>query len=171
MHTFTTRGPKPDDPIRTWELAIDVTQIRLVKDLVGVDLHTAMDDGQAGLIALLRDTPRLVDVVFTLVRDQAKEAGVTDQDFGRALRGDTLDAMADAFVAELIDFFPSRVAIPLRHLVEKGKKVAQAMTSQALARLDAIDPEDLAARWIASSTKSPAGSASTPGPSPSAPSS
>lgn len=172
MQTFT------DNAGRTWAITIHVTAVKRVRGLVDVDLYKLVDDGFKPLAALVADPVRLADVLYCLCRDEATARNVSDEDFGRSLAGDAIVRAADAFVEELIDFFPeARARAGLRKVVSAGKTVQVRMLDHAERVLAAIDPEQIAAREIerlresASRTSfgnSPGSSASTPGPSPSA---
>ena len=100
MHTFT------DNADRTWTVAINVAAIKRVRGLVQVDLYKLIDDGFKPLAELIADPVRLADVLYCLCKDEADARQVSDEDFGRALAGDAITLAADAFVEELIDFFP-----------------------------------------------------------------
>ena len=164
---------------RRWAVDVSVTAVKRVKKLTGVNLYALVDDGFKPLEALLGDPCQLVDVAYALVKDEADAAGVTDEQFGAGLGGDSIGALADAFVEALVDFFPdARRRQALRDVIAKGKKVADLVDRRAAreiaAGLDGIDPEKLADELYAgltsrtSSTPAPAASGSTPAPSSSA---
>ena len=80
-------------------------------------LYQVVDDGLQALGKLVSDPVRLADVLYCLVKDEADARQVSDEDFGRALAGDAITAAAEAFVEELIDFFPdARVRAGLRQV-------------------------------------------------------
>lgn len=163
MHTFC------DNAGRVWSVEVNYSSIKACRGLLGVDLLGLLDDDFAGLAKLTADAIGLIDVLYVLCRDEAAKLGVTDEDFGRALRGDALEHAADAFLADLADFFPNpRVRAGLTAVIAKGRSVRDLMLDHAETLLAAVDPASEARRLIASSGGSPAPSASTPGPSPSA---
>lgn len=163
MHTFTdARG-------RAWDVVIDVSAIKRVKGLLGLNLYDLVDDGAKGLGELLGDPCKLVDVIYVLCREQCQAQGLSDEDFGRGFSGDSLEAAGEAFVEELLSFFPNRQArTSLRKLIGKGREAGRLMLEQTDADVDEIDPAALVAKWRDSSGAVPASSASTPAPSPSA---
>lgn len=162
MHTFL------DNAGRTWIIAINVATIKRVRGLVGIDLYGLVDEGFQALAALLDDPVRLADVLFCLCKDEADKASVSDEDFGRALAGDAIARAADAFVDELVDFFPdARTRASLRRVIEAGRQVRQRVLDQVEEALATIDPDREASALIASSGGSPVSLVSTPGPSPS----
>ena len=156
-----------DDAGRTWLVSISVFSIKRVRALLGIDILALVDDGMKPLGKLMADPVQLVDVLYALCKDDADKLGMTDEDFGRAMFGDTIEKATDAFLAALVDFFPDpRVRAGLQKVIQTGRTMRDRQLSKALAALDSE-----AARWIASSGNAPEFSDSTPDPSPSASSS
>jgi len=146
MHSFV------DNSQRTWEVAINVAAVKRIRGLLGIDLYSLVDDGFKYLSKLVSDPVTLADVLYCLCKDQADKQSITDEDFGRALAGDAITLAADAFVEELIDFFPdARARTSLRKAIEAGKTVRDKVLSHAEKILDSIDPETEAKKWINSS--------------------
>ena len=156
MHSFV------DNSRRTWEVTINVAAVKRIRGLLGIDLYALVDDGFKSLSKLVSDPVTLADVLYCLCKDQAERQSITDEDFGRALAGDVITQAADAFVEELIDFFPdARARASLRKAIEAGKAVREKVLNHAEKILDSIDPETEAQKWINSSGTWPASSAST----------
>jgi hypothetical protein len=146
MHSFV------DNSRRTWEIAINVAAVKRIRGLLGIDLYALVDDGFKSLSKLVSDPVTLADVLYCLCKDQADKQSISDEDFGRALAGDAITHAADAFVEELIDFFPdARARASLRKAIEAGKTVRDKVLSHAEKILDSIDPETEAKKWISSS--------------------
>jgi hypothetical protein len=163
MHSFVANDQ------RTWEIAINVAAIKRVRGLLRIDLYALVDDGFQSLGKLVSDPVTLADVLYGLCKDQADKLGVTDEEFGRALAGDAIARAADAFVEELIDFFPdARARESLRKAIQAGKTVRDKVLAHAETVLQTIDPEIEAQKWISSSGNLPGSSASIPVRSPSA---
>jgi hypothetical protein len=157
MHSFV------DNSRRTWEVAINVAAVKRIRGLLGIDLYALVDDGFKSLSKLVSDPVSLADVLYCLCKDQADKQTISDEDFGRALAGDAITQAADAFVEELIDFFPdARARASLRKAIEAGKTVRDKVLSHAETILDSIDPETEAKKWISSSGTWPESSGSTP---------
>ena len=157
MHSFV------DISRRTWEVAINVTAVKRIRGLLGIDLYALVDDGFKSLSKLVADPVSLADVLYCLCKDQADKQSISDEDFGRALAGDAITQAADAFVEELIDFFPdARARASLRKAIEAGKTVRDKVLSHAEKILDSIDTETEAKKWISSSGTLPESSGSTP---------
>lgn len=163
MRTFT------DNAGRTWTVAVNVATIKRVRGLLGVDLYCLVDDGFQPLARLVADPVQLADVLFCLCKEEAYARQVSDEDFGRALAGDAITLAADAFVEELIDFFPdARARAGLRKVIEAGKKVRAKLLDHAETLLATLDTDREASDLIASFGASRASSDSIPALSPSA---
>jgi hypothetical protein len=163
MHSFR------DNAGRTWTVVINVAVVKRVRGLVNIDLYKLIDDGFKPLAALVADPVQLADVLYCLCKDEADAKQISDEDFGRALAGDAITLAADAFVEELIDFFPdARTRASLTKVLAAGRKVRDRLLKHAETVIETLDPEKAASALIASFGNSPASSASTQGHLPSA---
>ena len=86
-----------DNAGRTWSLTLSVWTVKKVRDLLGVDLldlggESASAQKPGLLFRLISDPVLLVDVLYVVCKDQADSASVTDEQFGRAMGGDAIDA-------------------------------------------------------------------------------
>jgi len=98
MRTFT------DNANRTWQVALNVTTIKRVKETLDVDLLGVLD---GTLLEQLGNDPiMLCNVLYVACKPQADSLGVTDEQFGEGLCGDAIDRAADCLLKELVDFFP-----------------------------------------------------------------
>jgi hypothetical protein len=88
---------------RKWEVIINVAAVKRVRDLVKVDLAQVTEQLVKDLMS---DPVLLCDVLFALVQPAAASAQVSDEEFGRGMGGDALEAATAALLDELIDFFP-----------------------------------------------------------------
>jgi hypothetical protein len=127
-----------------------------------------VDDGFKPLGALVGDPVMLADVLYCLCKDEADAKQITDEDFGRALGGDAITLATDAFLEELIDFFPeARARSSLRKIVAESKKVRDRLMGRAEKVLESFDADREANKLLRSFGIAPESSASTPAPSPS----
>jgi hypothetical protein len=162
MHTFT------DNAGRVWTIAVNVAMIKRVQGLLKINLYKLLDDNFKGLGELLGDPIQLVDVLYCLCKEEADAKNVSDEDFGRAMFGDVIHQATDAFLEELIDFFPDpKVRASLRKIIAEGKKVRSRMLERAEQVLDSFDADREANKLLHSYGIAPESSASTPDPSPS----
>ena len=137
-----------DNAGRTWSLTLSVWTVKKVRDLLGVDLldlggepATGPSDKKPGLLfRLIADPVLLVDVLYVVCKDQADGASVTDEQFGRAMGGDAIDAATKAFLEELADFTPSprdrararKVIATTWAMIEKAQDVLDAKAEKEL---------------------------------------
>jgi len=157
MKTFT------DAEKRTWELTVNVNTIKRVRDLLGVDL---LDAANGDLFSRLADDAcLLVNVIYALVKPAADAAKVSDEDFGRAMVGDVLDAASAALVQDLLDFFPRAQRLRALGRLARGLEARAAETrgtAVVLARMAAVEePRPISGE---SFTSAPAPAAATPAP-------
>lgn len=133
MKTFT------DTCGRTWTVSVNVATVKRVKDLLGVNLMEAIT---GDLIQQLEVDPiLLVDILYVACKGAADANGVSDEDFGQALGGDALEKATDAFLEELIDFFPEAKRRIFRQAFQKMKEAEMAGIAKAAQRLDSLDIE------------------------------
>ena len=133
MKTFTDNGG------RTWTVALNVTTLKRVKSLCGVDLMDAVNDGGKLLERLASDPVLLCDVIFAICRDQAEAKSITDLDFGGAMAGDPIEAATTALLEELVDFFPRGKREVLRRALQKMRVYEEKFLKAAHMKLD--DPK------------------------------
>lgn len=151
-----------DESGREWAIVIHVSAIKRVRELLGIDLYKLIDDGFKPLGELMADPVRLVDVLYVLCKREADERHVSDEQFGEAMYGETIERAGAAFLDEFAGFFPPRVQAGLRKLIAETDKVRGHLLDDMDRRLAGIDAESEARSLIASFGNSPDNSASTP---------
>lgn len=157
MKSFT------DSESRDWAISVDVAAVKRCRTLLDEDLL----DVERNLQRLMLDPIVLCDVLFVICKPQADERQVTDEQFARAMRGDTIAKAKSALIEELIDFFPEPADREnLRHAI--GKFNTMAGRARDLIRMRIDSPklnEEIEAALSAvgdSFGSSPESSASTP---------
>ncbi|MEX2670927.1 MAG: hypothetical protein WD294_02330 [Phycisphaeraceae bacterium] len=139
MTTFT------DNAGRTWTLSITVDAIKRVQSLLGVNLANVTAPPQEGgegeplLTRLETDLVLLCDVIYAIVKPQADQQGISDEQFGQALGGDAILAAHDAFWSALADFFRSLRRSDQVRAIEKQTALVHAAVEAADKRIDALD--------------------------------
>ena len=133
MKTFT------DNAGRTWTVALNVTTLKRVKSLCGVDLLGVVNDSGKLLERLTGDPILLCDVIFALCKEQADAKSITDMDFGCAMAGDPIEAATTALLEELVDFFPRGKREVLRRALQKMRQYEEKFLKAAHLKLD--DPK------------------------------
>ena len=117
-----------DTKERVWDVELNVRQMKRVRDVLGIDLVNVIQAGKDGAVAtdtldrVANDPILLVDILWVLCEGQAKAAGVTDDDFGSSLAGDSISDATRAFLDELVDFFPGARRLFLRKAVDLARK-------------------------------------------------
>lgn len=148
-----------DNEGREWQVRVDVTGVRDVRTDLDVNLLDLPDKEFALLTRLTTDLVLAVDVLYVLCREQAAQRQVTDEQFGRAMYGDALQAGVEALVRETIDFFPdARRRAMLIKVIDKGLSLGNLMMDRAAAQAGKLDDLDLSAeadRLMAALTATP----------------
>ena len=158
MHIFK------DNQGRSWNFALNVWEMKRIRASLGVDLVNAValgKDGnvQADLVDRIANDPcLLVDILWVVCEEQAKEDGVSDVDFGSSLAGDAVEEATRAFLDELVDFFPGARRLFLCKAVELARRYAAQTDAALKAALESPEFEARLAASMSSSTKSPGSS-------------
>ena len=154
-----------DNAGRTWTIAINVDAIKRVRGLLDVDLLGILD-GKL-IEKLYRDPVLLCDVVYAVCKPEADTREISDEEFGRAMAGDSIDHATKALLEELVGFSPSprdranlqRILATTWNVMDKARDVIEA-------KLATVDTEALVTQALATSGSSsgaaPASSASSP---------
>ena len=117
------------------------------------------------LTKLGTDVILLCDVIFALVKPQADQQGVTDEQFGASLGGEAILMAQTALYEELVDFFRGAGRADLAKAVETQRRMIDLAVSRIETRIDKLDLEAAIETTLGdSSTSWPASAASTPAP-------
>ncbi|HOI56958.1 MAG TPA: hypothetical protein PLP01_17030 [Phycisphaerae bacterium] len=129
-----------DNAGRTWTVAVNVDAIKRVRTLCEVNLLEVVEGDLLGRLA--NDPILLCDVLYAVCKPELDAKSVSDEDFGRAMGGDVIEAATAAFLEEMVGFFPS----PKRAVLAKALGKLRVLEERALraveTRLD--DPRLLA---------------------------
>lgn len=125
-----------------WQVRIDVSTIKRVRDKYGIDLSKVMSS-QVELSRLADDVVLLVDVLFAVVSPQAESRGISEEGFAHLLLGDTIEAATNALMEGIIDFFPQSRRILLRQLWDKLKQYDKQTMSKASQTISELTFGDL----------------------------
>ena len=153
-----------DNKGRTWEIALNVWQMKRLRDTLGIDLVNVIGTSADGSVRvdtidrIASDPCLLVDILWVCVEEEAKAAGVTDEQFGRSLAGDAIEDATRAFLDELVDFFPGAKRLFLKKAVELSRKYAGEMTVALEKALEDPELERRVEESMRSSASSPASS-------------
>jgi len=156
-----------DNAGRTWTITINVDAIKRVRGLLQVNL---LDVIEGKLIdRLIGDPVLLCDVLYALVKPEAETKQITDEDFGRAMAGDSIDHATTALLEELVSFFPSpRDRANLQRVLEATWRVMDKARDVIEQRISSGEIDKIAERALqtamSSSGDSPVSLESTPAP-------
>lgn len=142
MHSFT------DNKGRVWEIDINIAAARRVKSLVGVNIVALYENKFERLAGLLSDPIAICDVIFAIVKPEADRQGVTDEQFGEAMAGDSIEQAAEAFYRAIVDFCPNP---RMRKVMQGALGALSEFNQRVAARLDSFGftPEQFAEQMVA----------------------
>lgn len=126
---------------RDWTITVTLDSVRRVRADCKFDLS---DVTAANFIRLGSDSMLLGDVLWSLIKPQAEQRGLSATQFFEALSGDCLFAATDALTEGVIDFFDSRRGSALRRLKQKTDEAAKIILQRAEAQVETITAEQLA---------------------------
>jgi hypothetical protein len=125
---------------RTWPIRLTIATARLVVAEHKIDL-LVLHDKAAGVFSRLTSSPnQIVDVVWTLIRKEAAEQGVTAEAFLDAVDGPTIEGMTEALIEGVIDFFrsnPEKVRV-LKAAFTKQKEMEAELATLAVAKIESL---------------------------------
>ena len=128
-----------DNTGRTWAVTVNVAVVKRVHSLLGVHLGDVVGGNLAQ--RMIDDPVLMVDVIFAILKPEADERGVDDEEFARSMGGDALDNAMEAFLDEMVnEYLPPTKA----RLFAKAMTKYRAMMDQVASRAEKlIDSGDL----------------------------
>ena len=126
---------------------MNVAQMKRVRSSLGVDLVNVIAVNGDGTLKttliddIVNDPCLLVDILWVVCEKQAKAQGVTDEDFGASLAGDSIEDATRAFLDELVDFFPGARRLFLKKAVDLARKFAGKMAETLKEALESPELE------------------------------
>ncbi len=156
-----------DNAGRQWSVEINVAALKRVRGLTGTDLMQVIEGTL--IEKLIRDPVLLCDVVYAICKPEAdtRTPPVSDEEFGKAMARDAIEAATTAVLEELVSFCPSpRDRANLGRVLQATTKVMERARDLVQKKLDSGELDRLADRLLAtaggSSGSAPESSASTP---------
>lgn len=149
-----------DDEGRPWRLALTVGSALRVKDMVTVEIEEEQEaeDGTVTktkrvvpfdlvdlgtihqtLTVLRNQFSKLGEVLYAILIRQVDEKKLTREEFLDGLRGDSLEAAADALESEVVDFFPQRLRRMVASMAAKFDELTDKIVAGAEAQMATID--------------------------------
>ena len=168
-----------DNAGRQWSVEINVAALKRVRGLTGTDLMQVIEGTL--IEKLIRDPVLLCDVVYAICKPEAdtRTPPVSDEEFGKAMAGDAIEAATTAVLEELVSFCPSpRDRANLGRVLQATNRVMDKARDLTEKRIETLTSESELDRLVnrmappipepptpgSSSTSAPEPSASTPGP-------
>ena len=141
---------------KNWTVKITVETIRQVRDALGVNLLDVVSQKREDHLIdrLASDPVLLVDVLYVVCKEEADKAQIDSRAFGARLAGDAVADATNALLGSLSDFFPAQRGKVLRRVLGKVGEVRDATLALAEKQLEAIKPEEIAAKLLESAGKS-----------------
>ena len=129
MHCFVDKNNTK------WSIELNVGTAKRVLAETNVDLINVLDfdekKQEQNVLEKLSDDPcLLVDVLYCLCREQAKELGVDDFAFASLFTGETIIQATDALLEEIISFSPPVKQKVLKKIYETSKSITGKMETE-----------------------------------------
>ena len=124
---------------RTWSMSITVATVKRVLEATGVNLANILDDKMKPLAELLSNTVKLVDVCWVC----CDQGSGTESEFADGLAGDAFERCTNAFLEELVAFFPKRQRETLTEMLEKSTALMNVLADKDMEKLRSVSVADL----------------------------
>lgn len=118
---------------QSWNIALTFDALKRVKAMTGVELDKP-DVGEPVLLERIAlDCILLGEIIYAICKPQADELGLGEDDFGKAIDGEVLANIVDAFLEEWINFFHLRrheykATVIRKAMAEMRERIAEADT-------------------------------------------
>lgn len=107
-----------------WTVFLDTTLIKQIRKQLHIDLLD-LDNGK--LIAKIMSDPiMLVDLLYLVCIEDATKRGISDEDFGRRMAGNSIADATEAMLGALVSFIPNaRDRKNMRQVLAKTQEVME----------------------------------------------
>ena len=130
-----------DNMGKTWTVTVNVGTIKRVKDLLGINLVQAITGDLIEKVE--NDICLFVDILYVVCKQQAQANNISDEKFGELLGGDSLEKATEAFLDQLIDFFPETRRRLYHNALSKTKQAEMLVVQKLEKKLQAMDLEQM----------------------------
>ena len=137
-----------DNLDREWSIDFTTNTISRVRSLTGFD---PMGLAGGDFLEKIGDPVNLANVLYAICKPQVDERKLTDEDFGRGLRGNAIADAQNTLLEDLIDFFPNARRQTLRSLLAKGREIEMAGQKMVDQKIAAVDVDKVLAQLLATS--------------------
>lgn len=153
-----------DDEGRPWLLALTCAAAERLRELVTAEIEEEVtaedgtvtktkrtvpfDIGDVALVAPLmsilhRDMCKRGEVIYAILRQQVEQKGLTRDQFLDGMRGESLDAAADALESEVVAFFPPSRRDLVSDTVRTVREMFVELSATARARVQTMSASGL----------------------------
>ena len=124
-----------------WTITITVGAAIKLRDELGLDVQTFIDERSETLEAMLSDSWKIVEILGLLLPEQIKRRNLTDEQFFERLEGSTLDDATIAFLEAVSESLPKLKRLPMQALIRKLAPTMDRATKILTEKVDAKDLE------------------------------
>lgn len=123
-----------DNDGREWIISLNVAAVKRIRDLAKIDVFSG------GIQKFLEDVSAnpviLVDALYAALLPQAEKRGISGEAFAESIAGDVIEAASDAFLEELVDFFPSARRKILKRILNASREAESEMNRRLAAYVE-----------------------------------
>lgn len=137
-----------DNTGRPWMIVVNVATIKRVRAICEVDLNSIVELDDKGkpstdlLQKLSTDPVLLVDVLYAVCKPECDQKGVTDEQFGAAMVGDSIEYATSALLEEIINFFPEAKRRAFQKILAATRRFEEIMKTRMNSLLNNGNLED-----------------------------
>ncbi|HOA51056.1 MAG TPA: hypothetical protein PKI05_02290 [Thermogutta sp.] len=117
---------------REWQITLNIYTLTRIRDGVGLNLARPGQD----LAGVIGDDLTFAAILWEMVRDQAKQLGLLQEQFLASLTGEVLEQAKSLFVEELVSFFPK-----LRPVMETMRQIEETYSQALVAEMERLKAE------------------------------
>ena len=128
--------PFKDSAGRLWDLSVTAAAAKRVLGALKLDILQPQSGDPPVYLALHRDPCLLSDVIYHIIKPDADKAGVTAEQFGEALNGESMGAAKTAFMEDWSDFFRGLGRLDLEALLKAQTDIMAEQVKQGTVEVD-----------------------------------
>ena len=129
-----------DNLDRVWTISLNIANVKKIKESLKVNIMEAVEGDLLPRIAT--DPILLCDMIFVLCKEEADKKNISDIDFGKSMGGDAIEQATDAFLQELITFFPQRRRRLLKKSLNKMRDLESKILEHVEIKIDSPEIEN-----------------------------
>lgn len=127
-----------DSTGREFHCTLNTAAVAEIQRSLSIDIRSVID-GTIDIDDRLSGGAKLIGMLWIASETSATEQGVTPDDFGESLGGDSLDDAVDALLQAIVSFLPRSQRPALQAVLAKGASVRDEVMSQVIRQVDRAD--------------------------------